>query len=253
MMSLPSWVPDWTRDFNTVYSPSYYTTFRLRTLSLFNACGSHLFDVSNSDEQGSLKVSGIIFDEVTLINPSLMDIAKQPVELVRDWRIMAGVETQPNKSYPSGGTILDAFWRTLSLDLSSSRRGGFLIPTKRAGLKDRKIHDTFWYLALLRLYNRPISDQKIAEDFQNRLESNVFCAHIHESTFERRFFYSKRGYMVPFILRGTETAPKQITNGSEAETVCSIIGDAYLHGIMDGEAVKKIDEGEESFQTFRLI
>ncbi|KAI4859980.1 heterokaryon incompatibility protein-domain-containing protein [Hypoxylon rubiginosum] len=255
-INLPSWVLDWTRDFNTVHNRDYSTSLHLRTLSLFNACGSRPFNASNGNKQGSLRASGIVFDVVEQISPSFMNMGKEP-KAIRDWRNMAGVEKEPDKPYPSGGTILDAFWRTLSLDLSCSRKRD-IIPTKRAGLEDRKIHDFFWFLSLLPLYDRPISD-RFPESFQNRLEGNAFWNHIHQTAYDRRFFFSKRGYMglapenvklgdfvcvlaggrLPFILRSTEAVPGEINDDSEAETVCTI-------------AVKKIDERKESFQTFRL-
>ncbi|KAI0850028.1 HET-domain-containing protein [Daldinia vernicosa] len=271
--NLPSWVPDWSDDFNTFHDPSFNMDIRIRTLNLFNACGPYLFDASNGDEQGSLRVKGINFDVIENVNPALQNSNTVSAEAFRDWRIMAGIEDEPDKSYPSGGTIMDAFWRTLSLDLSSSRgtsESG--IPFERAGPGDRPIHDTFWFLSLLALYNRPKSD-RLPETFQNQEEGNVFSQHTYQTTYNRRFFLSKRGYMglapknaksgdmicvlaggrLPFILRSAERVSEQTKIGLGTESQYTIVGDAYLHGIMDGEAMKKINEGEQSFQTFQLI
>ncbi|KAI8944090.1 HET-domain-containing protein [Xylaria longipes] len=293
MLNLPSWVPDWNSGFRHRIGLEPDRAQRLLTLNLFKACGSHLFNPSRSDEAGSLRVSGIAFDTVEkisplismpefdtttiirfgrialntldMITPSLSEI-DDAAEVIREWRNMARVEEEPDRPYPSGGTILDAFWRTLCLDVSSRR------PTenirKRAGPEDRKDHDHFWLFSLLLIYDEP-SIYRLVDDPQ-KSEVLGFTGHILESIICRRFFFSKNGYMglapdgiqqgdmicvlagghVQFILRRAGTAS---ANSPETEVVCTILGEAYLHGIMDGEAVRKVDEGKEQFQSFKLI
>ncbi|KAI0544290.1 hypothetical protein F4679DRAFT_565561, partial [Xylaria curta] len=63
--------------------------------------------------------------------------------------------------------------------------------------------------------------------------------------------YVLAGGRLQFILR-TKTGLREASGSLNSKNVCTIIGDAYLHGIMDGKAVRKIDEGNESFQTFKL-
>ncbi|GAW23816.1 hypothetical protein ANO14919_133930 [Xylariales sp. No.14919] len=245
--SLPSWVPDWDADFDTLDNPSHGVIFRLRTLHLFNTCGSRLFGGSaNSNEQGSLRVSGITFDVVERISPPTYRTQRDTTKVIQSWRVMAGVEEAPDRPYPSGGTILDAFWRTLCFDTSTK------------------------FISLLSLYGRPTND-RLPGGFQDKLEGNRFSQRVARAILDRRFYVSKKGYMglapdtvkegdmicvlaggrLPFILRDANTTFKRLGDSSGAERAHTLIGDAYLHGIMDGEAVAEIDEG--SFQTYKLI
>ncbi|KAI0410534.1 HET-domain-containing protein [Xylaria grammica] len=270
--SLPSWVPDWDADFDTLDNPSHGVIFRLRTLHLFNTCGSRLFGGSaNSNEQGSLRVSGITFDVVERISPPTYRTQRDTTKVIQSWRVMAGVEEAPDRPYPSGGTILDAFWRTLCFDTSTkvtSSQPDMLY--ERATPDDRAIHDTFWFISFLSLYGRPTND-RLPGGFQDKLEGNRFSQRVARAILDRRFFVSKKGYMglapdtvkegdmicvlaggrLPFILRDANTTFKRLGDSSGAERAHTLIGDAYLHGIMDGEAVAEIDEG--SFQTYKLI
>ncbi|KAI0469635.1 heterokaryon incompatibility protein-domain-containing protein [Xylaria cf. heliscus] len=300
IMKLPSWVPDWNSGFNTVVHPSFGTALRLRTLHLFKACGPHLFKPLNGDKKGSLRLKGVVFDTVEKISLSAVNVSKNEVvwvirkdgisivegnnpritsdnmrkyllmKVIQEWRNMAGIETEPERPYPSGGTIMDAFWRTLCLDISSKRRksesGSELV---RAVPEDQRVHDHFWLLSLLSLYDRPKSD-KLVDNPQNQLEGNTIGNNILEVFLGRWLFFTKKGYLglapdgvkvgdmvcvlagghFPFILRRAEAAGG---DKPKAEAAFTMIGDAYVHGIMDGEAIKKVDEGSEKFQTFKLI
>ncbi|KAI1750029.1 heterokaryon incompatibility protein-domain-containing protein [Xylaria castorea] len=297
---LPSWVPNWNNGFSTILHPSFGRVLRLETLSLFKACGSHLFKPVKGDKQGSLRVKGIMFDTVERISPCSPSVPNNGVvwvvrlggmpfdekekvirsarnrhkfyhlEVIRDWRNMARVEEEPEQPYPSGGTILEAFWRTLCLDVSSIRKKS-QSDTRfyRADQEDRLAHDHFWLVGLRSLYDRPTRDQ-LLNNPQHQPDSNSTENHIIEAILDRRFIFSKKGYIglapngvkegdmicvlagghLPFVLRGVKTATN---NSSRAEIVCTIIGDAYLHGIMDGEVVNKVDEGGEKFRTFKLV
>ncbi|KAI1419219.1 HET-domain-containing protein [Xylaria sp. FL1777] len=271
LSSLPSWVPDWDASFDTVRNQSHGVLFRLRSLRLFNACGSRDFSVlTTSTEQGSLWVSGITFDVVARISPMNYS-AGDKTKAIRNWRVMTGVEEEPDRPYPSGGTILDAFWRTLCFDTSASAdpsQPG--LEYERAVPHDRVIHDTFWFISLLSLYDRPKHDQLCGE-FQDNLGGNVFSQRVARTILDRRFFLTEKGYIglapddvnegdmicalaggrLPFILRDASTTSKRLGKSTDIPRTYKLVGDAYLHGIMDGEAVAGVNE--ESFQTYKLI
>ncbi|KAL7800050.1 hypothetical protein V8C37DRAFT_363885 [Trichoderma ceciliae] len=271
---LPSWVPDWDCEFNTFHHSSVNTNIRVRTLDRFNACGSRDYDPWHGDPPGSLRLCGIVFDEIMAISSSIHNnLSLGFEEVLRDWRTMAQIETNPDKQCPSGETVLEAFWRTLSLDLSCSmitNSDNDTVFRKRAEPSDRLIHDAFWFIALLELHGIPIGDI-LPESFQNRIDGNLFNQNVYQTIFERRFFLTKMGYMglgldgilegdkvcvlaggrLPFILRDIKPALNPNEN-LERGNIFRILGDAYLHGIMDGEAMKKVDEGREKLQTFEL-
>ncbi|KAL7932806.1 hypothetical protein V8C35DRAFT_306825 [Trichoderma chlorosporum] len=164
---------------------------------MFNACGSHDYDPLHSDIPRSLRLRGLVFDEIVTISSSIYtNLSLFAGEVLQDWRTMAQIETNPDKPYPTGETVLEAFWRTLSLDISCSRIScsGTGTPFKRAESNDRSIHDTFWFIALLNMHSIPLNNT-LPETFQNRLVGNLFNQHLDQTIYERRFFLTRTGYM----------------------------------------------------------
>ncbi|KAI0097429.1 hypothetical protein GGR51DRAFT_468530 [Nemania sp. FL0031] len=236
-------------------------------MDLFNACGSYPFKALDGHKEGCLPAKGIVFDIVERISQS-DDANDYCVKLIRDWRNMAGIEKDPGPSYPSGGSVMDAFWRTLSLDLSVRNEGPR--PYERASTEDRAKHHHYWFLGLSFLYGISSERDPRVDGYVNTLESSAFARHMANIIKQRRLFFSKKGYMglapktveegdmicvlaggnLPFILRETKIGPDDC---SEAKMTCTLVGDAYLYGIMDGAAVRGIKTGEGSFRTFCLV
>jgi hypothetical protein len=57
------------------------------------------------------------------------------------------------------------------------------------------------------------------------------------------------GGKTPFILRPQNRLPKE---SCKIEEVFGFVGDAYVHGLMDGEAIKMIGSGELQSDSFLL-
>ncbi|CEF76475.1 hypothetical protein FGSG_13424 [Fusarium graminearum PH-1] len=162
------------------------------------------------------------------------------------------------------------FWRTICLDMSatSGMKTDIVSKKRRAGDDDRSIYLNYWYGELVQHYGL----QKPGSPRQP-FEVMIFDQHVMRATARRRFFVSKNGYIglappdtqvgdmicvfaggkIPFIIRNLEKGKEPSNDTGEFELECSLVGDAYVHGLMDGEAVQMIDEKAKEFQTFKLF
>ena len=121
------------------------------------------------------------------------------------WRSMAGGCTSLQETYVTGGSWIDAFWRTLCIDVDCCT-------SKRADASMERLYDLWWWAELL---SQPDSRREHAA-FQaytttnNAEELELLMAfirphelprihdlhdHIRSSTMRRRFFISKKGYI----------------------------------------------------------
>ncbi|KAI0161714.1 hypothetical protein GGR52DRAFT_137006 [Hypoxylon sp. FL1284] len=123
------------------------------------------------------------------------------------------------------------------------------------------------YMTLSSRISATISRSKVG--FMKRVYK--FVPHVMKATALRRFFISRQGYIglaplgtevgdlvcvlaggrAPFIVR-----PVQQSEGDHQATskaVCRLLGDSYVHGLMDGAAAKLVDDGILQVKNFELI
>ncbi|KAH6684749.1 heterokaryon incompatibility protein-domain-containing protein [Halenospora varia] len=256
---LPSWVPDWslspasTLTYSWGHGPLSLAGTELATKNLksrFSAAGDTKYILTVSRSSSLLKVEGYVFDTVVDAGPifygvqvpyivkSIKDIIKEwarcIVTLLRarkvfiQWQKLANVRS--TSPYVTGGSIRDAFWQTVSTgEVDDSPR----IKTE-LNLWEKVSRSPFGlsYGACVFighfLTNRPF----LMFEIQGRY------------SLQRRMVRTKGGYLglgsrasevgdsivlckgssVPLILRRQE------------DGTFSLVGDAYVHGIMKGEA-----------------
>ncbi|KAH6717781.1 hypothetical protein BKA61DRAFT_292171 [Leptodontidium sp. MPI-SDFR-AT-0119] len=247
---LPSWVPDWT---------SEITTHQLAVLIIrqehaafhFKASAS-TFTSTRQQEQGKLSLNGIPLDSIAVLSTGQATDIRAAMDYIKEIRDLAGVEVFPDRLYGTGGTktstYYDAFWQTLCSSILPSR-SNLTEPADAVRASDdltqRSWHDAWWdwRLNIDKDYER--ADLVNAEFTKPELEA--FNSSVSVSTCLRKFFLSKNkkwmgfipmdaeiedvialleGGRVPYILR-----PK---TGAD-EGLYELIGDAYVHGTMDGE------------------
>lgn len=96
-----------------------------------------------------------------------------------------------------------------------------------------------------------------------------FPDHVLKTMARRRFLISRKGYMglaplgievgdhicvlasgrAPLIVR-----PVQQNDGqTNSRLVCRLLGDSYVHGLMDGEVLKLVDDGILNVEDFELV
>lgn len=297
--SNPSWVIDWN------CPPTTNEDTRLFNLPWYCAGGSD--GLVELHKQRVLKIEASYLDEVISVGEELVETTitrMRPVIL--DWTKLCAqfIDTRPSfehAHYIGGGSVGDAFWRTICGDLEFVKMGvntsslamatvkkGFRKATADGSLAFEQLRSAdyshrrttsiiggFWQES-----NQP--DPEIAR--RNAFHHAVECA-----SEGRRFFVTKTGYIgvgprnmsigdhafilhgsqVPFILRSadrpvacrgdrietlssaTGSQPTYVPAGKHAKApdqqkVCYethsglyfVIGDAYVHGVMNGEALR---------------
>jgi hypothetical protein len=145
----------------------------------------------------------------------------------------------------------------------SARRLG----NEPASRQDRSLHDQWWFEELLVKY-------RVAHKIRNMETKNpITNSHIHDSTAGRRFFITKKGYFglghrivdvgdqvyvvaggrMPFVLREHSAPTSDKPGGGMSAKRYTLLRDAYVHGIMYGEAMEAVTRGEKELQELVLV
>lgn len=247
--TLPSWVPDWDKAYEP--HPLLETSEKKRP---FQSALNTRPKISDSEDPDILTLTGLLIDDIVEVSvPSTF-----PTDFDRfyqEWETFGGME-DPLRPYIGGGDICNAFWRTLTANKflgstannSSSRialqapesdRMAFLVFSKRADVPKEFMK------------NHPSEEErysKYVRNFSNRLIYSVK---------NRRLIRTAKGYL--------GTGPTHVKRGDQ---ICillggatplivrpndkryKLIGDSYVHGLMNGEAMQGLRRGEIRFLEF---
>ncbi|KAJ4301129.1 hypothetical protein N0V90_003219 [Kalmusia sp. IMI 367209] len=287
LTGLPSWVPDWTR------KPSRFEEERLERCCLFRASLNHKLEIEFIHDT-YLKVGGVYFDEVIAI-AEIMDFSSEEKchELFASWYAFICRNGPITTVYPSGGTKMEAYWRTLCLDTARSINDMDIgnrytrcsekyveegqerwmdedgMPLREIG-DDEPSHldlgkgasdDTVFAQEVMSPPSPPKLEKKIRsnDSSTNKLKFVAVDFAICSATWSRRLFFTRRGFIgigppsmqegdtvqvfgggsMPFIIR--DIGRKRVS-GVGAKTCYKLLGECYLHGIMDGEAVREYEQ-----------
>lgn len=268
---LPSWVPDWGAEYhpNDGLSGDFYlTTHRLAFLDVYNACGKLTYTPCSNFEENILCLQGVLcarIEKAGRLERTLM--AETGPEYLFEWWEMLNVDGNPNRPYRGGGTISDAFWRTICLDIGVD---GFLADNgseaKQAGYNHERMFTRCWDSELAASHHLPQ-----LKNFRNSTTKEAFIQHLMRASGRRQFFISTEGFIglgppdievgdkicvfaggkMPFIVRDVEDEA-QGGGTPETGTHFCLLGDAYVHGLMYGQAVARVEQGVEELQVFNL-
>lgn len=223
--NVPSWTPDWTVQHNTVPQPFYlYDQLwsedgSVRRTNLFNASEGAVPQISFDRNDRCLVARGFCFDTLTTLSvPRTRSSADLPSD--DRWRNWTETANPDQAKYVAGCTRLEAFKKVLKADVSevwgdwSAERGstieGFHHPSQNAF------------------------------DFQDAI--------LDAMTWTRRLFVTRKGYLglgpstleehdVLCVLFGSQMPLVLRRQGGD----CLFVGRAYVHGLMDGEAIDMSD------------
>ncbi|KAE9365154.1 HET-domain-containing protein [Stipitochalara longipes BDJ] len=260
--NLPSWVADWSHD-NERRSI-------IAAGAKFNADRCHRPILSISKDRRTLTIRGFIFDSISELNRvyatrEQIDMDPRSGEAQKK-KIIEGKRSIENcielakgaRQVPEGQTSEEVLWRTLCCDLTPD------IPPSRApqsyggGYKLlRKFHkatrEDGSYDFTHEVYKKP-------EFLKNNwIPSSVFVNSVQKFTIARNMCVTAGGYLgrvprgseigdktcilfggcVPFVLRDTR------------DGYFTFIGECYIHGIMDGEAIESA-EIEDRYRDFDI-
>jgi len=261
-LSLPSFVPDWT----VPAKDSWYTNWLnwVGHLNLFNACDGEAADFQTI-AAGRIAIKGIIVDEIK--SSGSVHKTVPPGEFLQEMRDIAGVngmnDNEKQLYYGSQITREVAYWLTLCgttecfLDPQKDNRPFFRriqMPTDFSRFRTWEE----WFPS----YN--------THSLTPEIESVQFPFMLMLSGREKVFGATKRGRFgffpaqcrkgdviavlaggsVPFVLRPNKSALK---SELEEERRYTLVGDSFVYGIMDGEAVAPSNNSGSAWEYLVLI
>jgi hypothetical protein len=240
---LPSWAPDLTYrwgDGRDALATDYVCSFDEYNLASFSASLDRLAVYRFSDALDLFFVRGLYYDAIISVNEFIVEKnvwnRRDFATLIDIWRVDA---LKNDESGPYGGfnERINAFWRTLVVDVD---------PDTRTSPSSDKYGSIFKSL----LDGEPSGKLHVEDEMMRYMRRVV------TSCKDRRFFITKKGYMglgnlgtkpgdcvcilfggpTPFIIRDLDAGHHQF------------ISDAYVHGVMYGEALAEIPkEAEQEF------
>ena len=241
---LPSWVPDWTAN------PRSIPFLRPDSVSKFTASNTSEPSSHLSEDQRTLSIFGKLVDTVKSVGtanvhpqivttsgrqfPKWQEVAQQAdIIQMRHWEVMA----RKVKSYPTGESPQEAYWRTIIADANmdvESVPGGY----------SRLFHA--WRRYWGTLIDDDFVDMTVDDGKGDRVYSTTYNLARNLACNYRRFIITKKGYigLAPFscrpgdhicVLLGGKTP--YVVRKSRKQYF-RFIGESYVHGIMHGEALK---------------
>jgi hypothetical protein len=247
----PSWVQDWTK--NTTDQP------KMLRYSKYSACCSTRANYSINRNKKELIIRGLGLDSV------LETVIMKNEELIKDSQHhltgAKGLRTwrQSFEEYPTGCDPLHAWIKTITADMDGDEvMADRQTPeTLDAYIFDHNFHDSSQEEKRIMMQSQ---ETDIDEWIAWILKTSVrFQRAVAATGVNRTFFISKGGYM--------GMGPKAL---AEADLICVVlgcevplllrkngdhyllVGECFVWGLMDGEAMRMKRRGDDWLDTFRL-
>ncbi|KAL9102653.1 MAG: hypothetical protein Q9187_009100 [Circinaria calcarea] len=244
----------------------------------------------SSAQKNILKVQGFVCDIITEIAPDEGEIEvdtalDEAYRYLCRWESLCQLFAGSDTPYPSGGTRKDAFWQTVLMGMHANRTARLSnadrVPYNKWRQWLERNHGHAPYANEVTTLASRTREKKAYSNANSsiRNHNNIIISY----RFVRWFFVTGRGYIglgpanmqpgdvvcvlrggkVPFVLQAAEDGgdnddddcdgPCRATGTCAAEQQrYNFVGYAYLHGIMDGEAVRSVERGEEEWMNFWL-
>lgn len=242
--SLPSWVADW----RMVPSNPFLPVERMARYTLYNA-SEGLDGTTNIWNLKYLSSVGVLVDTVNIVG-DLLDSTddKSIFNNLSQWRSILRFDEALDQSYITGGSLEDAFWRTLMIDavLDDEYNGKYarLVP------EDRTAFDKLWAFGA--------NTQKAIEDFAVPVKRSIIPSSSYSTARrhqESKILHNKAGIhwewasrlkrgQEIFVVHSAKTPmvlQRQhmilISPDPVPQPLYTFIGDCYVHGIMDGQII----------------
>lgn len=277
---IPSWVPDWTASV-----PEYnFQSLRLECYDLYDACKGYeastvlmeslataapqlvtqmVIDIDEQFQRPVLLTQGLGIDSVACVGETLSDTGQMGSFYVfQQWRKLIAPDENPHNPYFDLCSQNEAFWRTVFCDAiwdGKSAKGILQTGYRRAGPTEHTAYYAWWdwYQTFPQETDDYPPDPAPGISI-NDVRVALYCAIM------QRFFVSEKGYFGlgpaameigdalyvlpggkrPFILR---PAGNQVVFRTHESGKCSLlIGESYVHGIMDGEAMRNFEQDKQS-------
>ena len=234
--AIPSWLPDWTCTTNLNPFGKVFGDGSEAGRQVYNASKGRIPEISLSQDGLVATIKGLYVDRISSGRNPWYDDASELLNINEEW-----VPKNLEDPYPAGGNVRDAWLHTLTADVLLSRGH----PIERGvGMQ--------W----------PINDDHLtAKDPIEARKHGVIINSVKCAINRRQLIYTDHGYMglapwdaevgdwiclffgsqVLYVLKG------------DLDRQCEFVGECYLHGMMDGEALGDDEIVEERIKTFTLI
>ncbi|MCJ1388737.1 hypothetical protein MMC18_001586 [Xylographa bjoerkii] len=198
-------------------------------------------------DKNVLKLSGIRIDHVVSrgsdlapCDPTLAEV----LQIHREWRLLCNLEIDNGLRYVGGGKANEAFWRTLINDIYIGR-----------GELRRRCQTNNYEAYLDWLHELENSTTRYWESDR----ANSFHISYKEACIGRRFFVTNKGYFgigpaeleegdQIYVLAGGKHPFALRPSSMPQPDTFELVGDCYVHGVMDGEAVSDHATARESVE-----
>jgi hypothetical protein len=240
LLNLPSWTPDWSSKPFGVLLRDYQVT--AVDNPIYSACALTKPSLQFSDNNELLIVRGCIVDRLTAVgNAFKIDPSPNDIILTLNcaWEAEARDLALAATQYSPGADHFEAFWRTM---IGNRAYYGGKAPPEYAELYRAHLQ------RLLQFDPRTRGpDESLDVELYVELSSRARPFHLACQTLRhgRRFCVTQKGFMGlagQLAKEGDEIAillgagiPFVIRKGEHGRY--SIVGDCYIHGIMEGEAL----------------
>jgi hypothetical protein len=260
-----TWAPDWAGKFDS----DVFVTIsnRFLELSSFQASGALFGDVTLVSDR-ALLIQGCVIDRIS-------HICSEPMtgtgwEQYLESPLWLGLDRIQQQPYGNGHTWEDAFCYCLLSCGHDIYDGSAQIPQwikNHLGFEGRR--GETGELGSVREGSSADPVQQLSLEYTQEQQDELRGA-VHSATHMRRLVISEKRYLglvpmdtqpgdqiciifggrVPFILR--ETGEQVEMDGIDHK--CHILlGDSYIHGLMQGEAAKMIERRQVNVQNFYLV
>jgi hypothetical protein len=235
--AIPSWIPDWT-------SPILYSSLELQSdpqgERLYKTSGSSKCRIAFGSDRRDLVVSGGFVDQIRktgvgdLHRGTRQDAVpdEEYWEFLKQWLEEAQEMINDLDTYPTGEHVYNAYWRTLIADIGP--------PKQRTSTPE-------FYNAFLVWRSRLIGIHAVDTDILGDDEITKFRKFdmmTRMTILGRRFGLSHAGYMCLLPAHAEEGDHIVVVLGGHTPLLLrrkgdcySIVGDCYVHGLMDGQAL----------------
>lgn len=235
-LNVPSFVPDWTIRIGKEYSSDW--TERFRNLSRYNACSNKPANFKTAP--GILHIAGVIIDTIATTTTRRLGSYRKTRsyrnELLDDMYSIAHPVNE-NHHYTPQQTRKEAFWLTMCGGLQNWSEPHST--TSAHSVADFKPFESWeeWFRGPRTSYQTPdLRLRNVADAVSSVSKGRTFVvtqqgrmAWVPKNSVVGDVVAVLTGGRVPVVLR-------------ELEGAYAVVGDAYVHGIMQGEGVKNAGE-----------
>ena len=198
-----------------------------------------------------------------------------PEAALKGWQALANVNAAPNRPYPSEGRREENFWRTIvngainddgfRLKMPETVEKTYGTSWRRLRPTDKRVYEARWpHTQAAAAFNGPDGTPLPGrEAFAHVLESEQipYDQSMLTTILQRTFFVTDNGFMgtgplttltgdritvffggdVPFLLRKDLHGDTRDETSVGMSPCWNLVGDCYVHGIMDGEVMNTCD------------